>query len=361
MAEQNRLDFVEGMRGVAALYVVFQHCCTMVDPELFYLRATAEPRWLAEVFRFFLNGHFAVSAFIVISGFCLQWALYSRDDGRLVDFGAFMKRRCRRILPPYYACLALSLVTCFTVTQHQKGLPWSQYLPVTWENFFAHVFMVHNLNRDWMYKINGVLWSIAIEFQLYLLMPLFVWMLWRLGGVLSSVLSMGLAWGVVLWVPGAEKLYPWYGALFVLGMAGAWWVRQPMRWRFSAAHWGWVFFGFFALALVSTRMTKELWIRDALMGVATVAVLCRGAMNPSAWTAKAFSWRPLVGLGAFSYSLYLMHHPVIQVLYAHRPSWVYSDLRGLAYLLGLGIPLILVVTYAFYWVFERPFVKTKQK
>lgn len=354
-SSQQRLGFIEGMRGLAAFYVVLQHICTLIDPQFRMLRPGAQPAWLAQTMSGLWYGHFAVAAFIVLSGFCLQMSLYHRGDGRISDLGTFLKRRCWRILPPYYACLALSLVVCYTVTQHQEGLPWSQYLPVTTENVLAHVFMVHNLSRDWMYKINGVLWSISIEFQLYFLFPLFVIALWKWGARLVLPWLSVLTVALLLMQPEAEKLYVWYVLLFVLGMAGARWAMDPRLPR--TAPWAlYLTAGMsFAAALATIGITKELYIRDTLMGLAVVTLLMAGLQSPGVWWTRILGAAPLAGLGAFSYSLYLMHHPILQVLFVNRPAWASTVTRQFVFLVAC-LPIILFLCWVFYRLFEKPFI-----
>lgn len=349
----NRLDAIEGMRGLAAFYVVLQHCCTMVDP----LQRLKEPSWLVALMKPLYYGHFAVAAFIVISGYCLQLSLYRRADGRIDDLKRFLERRCWRILPPYYACLGFSLLVCWAVTSRQSGLPWSQYLPVTTENVMAHVFMVHNLSREWMYKINGVLWSISIEFQLYFLFPALVTVLWRWGiGALVAVTS-ALAGAGLLFLMDGRKLYLWYLPLFALGMVAARLAFKPDQKRPSpVAVWATILL-FFGLGIASIGWTKELWIRDSLLGVGVAALLVAvGTQRVPILDSKVLVW-----LGGFSYSLYLMHHPVMQVLFAHRPEWVATPLRQMAYLFVVGVPLMVGASYAFFRVFEKPFMKGRPK
>jgi len=367
------------MRGIAALYVVLGHFFTLIDPYAYLLREAAAPLWLSYLSRPFWYGHLAVAAFIIISGFCLQLSLYNRGDGRLIDVKRFLKRRSWRILPPYYACLALSLIVAIFVTQRQVHfialspsklaanpdiLPWSQYLPVTWENTFAHVLMLQNFDPSWMYKINGVLWSISIEFQLYFLFPFFVWLLFRRGPL--ALLAPTVAITIILlalW-PLAGKLYIWYMPLFVAGMVAARicfgkpsengvWTKalQDNRLLLSIA----------VGAIISTCLvapsTKALWQSDCIFGVAVVCLLILGSHSPQGFSTKLFSAKAVVWLGTFSYSLYLMHHPILQTLYAFRPAQISSMAESMAYVLFAGLPAILGVSYAFYWVFERPFVR----
>lgn len=344
------------MRGVAAFYVVLQHYTTMIDPNMRVFRPGSHPAWLGEVFRFLHNGHFAVAAFIVLSGFCLNMSLYQRDEGQLKDPKSFLLRRCKRILPPYYACLAFSLVVCHFVTQWQSGPPWNQYLPVTAENLTAHLLMIHNFSKDWMYKINGVLWSISIEFQLYLVFPFLVLALHRFRSLATMIATAALTSGVLFVSPSSKKLYVWYFGLFVWGMVAARMAFHPRPEPLSKSKLQWAALLLLGLAFASTNFTKELAIRDTLMGAAVGVALCLGTLAHDHWMIRPFGFRPVVALGSFSYSLYLMHHPILQVIFVNRPEWAATPLRQFAFLLVVGTPIILMGSYLFYRVFERPFI-----
>jgi peptidoglycan/LPS O-acetylase OafA/YrhL len=353
-----KLAFIEGMRGVAALYVVLGHFCNMVDPGALWSKSNA-PDWLQALMAPFQNGHLAVAAFIVISGFCLQLSLFGSKDGKIQDLKRFFKRRAWRILPPYYAALVFSLIVALTVTSQQAKPPFTQYVPVTWTNLTAHAFMVHNLSADWMYKINGVLWSIAIEAQLYILFPLLVASLFRVGRFWLIALTSGLALALMGAVPETLKLYPWYLPLFVVGMAAAHFAYRPNVRAGTAP-------GLATTLAVLAVVMGSLWARkaampvsDAFIGFATAAALYVGSVAPHAKIVQAFGWKPLVLLGGFSYSLYLMHHPIQQVLFVYRPGFIVGPVASLVYLLVFGLPLVLLLTYLFSQAFERPFMARK--
>jgi len=353
-----RLELVEGMRGVAALYVVLGHIVNMVDPG-FIEGKSISPLWLQRVMAPFAFGHLAVAAFIVLSGFCLQLSLFNGRDGRIHDLKRFYARRAWRILPAYYACLALSVACCYWVTQYQKGMPFSQYVPVTRENLLAHVFMVHNLSLDWLYKINGVLWSIALEAQLYIVFPLLVWTLFRVGRVGLLAVGSALAALCVAVVPVSAKLFPWFIPLFCLGMASAHLAYKPnLRVGTVPRLASLVLFGA-VVGMVFALRAKTYIPSDLCIGVAVSALVYLGAVAPWIRVPGMFGWRPLVRLGAFSYSLYLMHHPILQVLYVYRPLAVKGPLFEAAYCLVVAVPVILLGTWLFSLVFERPFITKK--
>src|SRR5437660_75394 len=96
-----RLDFLDGIRGLAALYVALFHVS-------YARQSLPEPaRHLTDWLQF---GHYAVGVFIVLSGYCLMLPVARSADGRLRGgVGSYLRRRAWRILPPYYAALVLAL------------------------------------------------------------------------------------------------------------------------------------------------------------------------------------------------------------------------------------------------------------
>jgi len=353
-----RLELVEGMRGVAALYVVLSHFVNIVDPRFLEGKSTA-PAWLQSLMAPFTFGHLAVAAFIVLSGFCLQLSLFNGKDGRIHDRKRFYQRRAWRILPAYYACLALSVGVCYWITQHQTGLPYSQYVPVTRENLLAHVFMVHNLSPDWMYRLNGVLWSIAIEAQLYVVFPLFVWLIFKVGRFNLVALGSAAA-ALVLWqFPVALKLYPWYLPLFLVGMATAHLAYRPNLYVGVQPRLASMTLVASAIGVFATVGQKSQIPSDLFIGLAVSCLVYLGAVAPWLRIPGSFGWRPLIRLGAFSYSLYLMHHPILQVIFVNKPGWAKGDAMEMVYCLVIGLPIILAATWLFSLAFERPFLNRK--
>lgn len=352
---KTKLPFLEGIRGLAALYVVIGHICTLADPSVAGGRASHAPIWLQKTMACFSYGHLAVAAFIVISGFCLELSLFARENGILNSVKRFYFRRVQRILPPYYACLAISIYVALRVTVYQVGPPFSQYLPVNQTTILTHLFLIHNFSTEWMYKINGVLWSIAIEVQLYLLFPLFAKSLNRYGRFLPLATVAGIAALTIAFIPQAPKMYFWYIPLFVAGMAAAHLAFKPTKiGRLPLV--GSIFtLGstagcYFAISKGWSMAASDVSMGFAIAGACySMTCLARGILY------RFLVWRPVVYLGSFSYSLYLMHHPIAQVLYANRPSWVAGEI-GLFWYFIACLPIILAGCWAFYLLFELPFM-----
>ena len=180
--ERIRLDFLDGMRGLAALYVLF--CHVYVALKWWSHGAEASPR-LMKVLQVFDYGHCAVVVFIVMSGYCLMLPIAQATDGQLRGgFGAYIKRRARRILPPYFAALAISLLLIFVLDR--AGLMGGELQAnvksaFTPGSLVSHLLVVHNLNPTWSHTIDPPMWSVATEWQIYFLFPALLLPLWQIG------------------------------------------------------------------------------------------------------------------------------------------------------------------------------------
>jgi peptidoglycan/LPS O-acetylase OafA/YrhL len=369
--EKPRLAFLESIRAVCALYVVWHHMYAQLWPNCTIPSAFSGGWWLTF---WLIHGNYAVDMFIVVSGFCL--ALPVIKKGEIVG-GAweFYKRRCRRILPPYYASIVLCLEFIFTLIGKQTGTHWDVSIDVTpigtlicallLQDYFPTVF------SD---QINHVFWSIAVEWHIYLLFPLIV-LLWRKWGVRQTTLIIAIITLPIFWVLRKsvyQSMAPHFLFLFSLGALGAFIAfGEEAHWhKLRRLPWAKICAGTVALLVgILTMLIRrfhgdaleqmgQLPKYDTLVGIATMALLVHLTGAKSGLLVRFFTWKPLVFLGGFSYSLYLMHAPLIQVAwqYALLPFHL-PRLAQLGLLLGPVTICIVVLCYGFYYIFERPFCK----
>src|ERR1700744_2531689 len=209
---RRRLAGPDGLRGLAPLYVVFSPASLPAFPG--YPDAGA-PFWVG----WFSYGRFAVLVFIVLSGFSLALSP-ARDGWRLDGIAAYARRRARRILPAYWAALAFSLaVAWLIVPQPRSGVP--DVLSV-----LVNGALVQNIVSA--PSPNTAFWSIAVEVQLYVLLPVLLLMI-RRRGALALIAAVTLLVGAVGIVgPHVGRLdtfvvesAPQLAALFAIGIAGA--------------------------------------------------------------------------------------------------------------------------------------------
>ncbi|XGV98836.1 MAG: acyltransferase family protein [Leptolyngbya sp. BL-A-14] len=369
-----RLAFLDGMRGLTAVYVVLVHVYREVDASL---QGDGFPTVLYWATRWMTHGRNAVSVFIVLSGFCLMLPVVRSKTGQLRG-GAiqYLKRRAWRIIPPYYVTLILLLVLFLALpsqVQALMGVAWNESKPdFTEGEILSHVFLVHNLKLNWIYKVEIPMWSIATEWQIYFIFPLLL-VLWRKLNIAAAV-SLAFAIGLSLhFIPHRplDQAIPWFMGLFALGMLGAELVFSQKRVLISLRkRVPWRKLSWLALA----GLTIEYFLRpsidpnfstaflcDVLVGLFALSVIVDCATSllehsvdrPAALALLESKW--VVQLGTFSYSLYLIHLPVLGL--AELPlSGIHSPVAKFFGLLLLGVPLALLASYGFHLLFEKPFM-----
>lgn len=360
-AATRHLPYLDGLRALAALFVVLHHAVLQVD-------FSAQPLSpvLKKLIRPLYYGHYAVDLFIVLSGFCLMIPVM-RGDGTLKGgVSHFFKRRAWRILPAYYFAVAFSLLLIWGLVGQKTGTHWDISLPVTAKGIWTHLTMTHDIVGE-DFSINHVFWSIAVECRMYFFFPLLL-VLWRRLGpwgtlALGWVASFGL-FLLCVRVIGASLHFHYLG-LFTMGMFAAAMAFSPEQklQRLRETPWGLAtLLGTFVFvaALVVGRGQGEIAIAltDYAFGVLSMAFLVMVSRDGSGWITRWLGWRPLVFVGTFAYSIYLIHAPLLQVF------WQYplASLQGkpLPMFLALstfGTLAIVVIAYFFFLVCERPFLR----
>lgn len=363
-AARLHLDHVDGLRAVAALVVYLNHAYAQVT-----YGATvdlAQPLNLAKASM--VAGHLSVTVFIVLSGFCLSLPIV--ENGGVLRGGVleFMKRRARRILPPYYAALALCLLLIATIIGKPTGSLWDFPILVTKLAVVSHVLLLQDLIAT--SRINYVFWSIAVEWQLYFLMPPLVWALRRVGllKLVVGALLVGYAIRIGFDETRVARMHPHFLGMFCFGMLAAHLVRSHdvtlSKLRDGAPWWliGWLGAALAAIAgyVWGVRGSEaRFYLLDLPVGAFTVAVLVISSRPEQGLLHRALRWKPLVVVGTFSYSLYLIHAPLLQVMwqYALVPFGVSHELMFVL-LMTLGLGLVLGCAYLFFLAFEAPFLRS---
>ncbi|MDQ1726303.1 MAG: hypothetical protein QOK14_348 [Frankiaceae bacterium] len=347
-----RLRWLDGLRGVAALFVVLHH--VWLSSFAGFPRNTG-PAWLG----FLLYGHLPVAVFIVLSGFSLALAPM-HAGARLPDgFRGFIRRRAWRILPPYFAALVFSMPFLILFT---PGLG----LVAEVKAFVVHALLLQDVVGS--ATPNGTFWSIAVEWQIYFTFPLILWIGRRWSFELAAAATAALvvaSYLVADFVPLGDKvqhLSPQFLALFAFGVLTAratLMTAEPRAIRIAEIAVTIAAVAFIAgVTIIGSVAVATHWFwTDLVFGTVVAAALGVLALRSSVVT-NALSSRPLRYLGAFSYSLYLTHAPIVAMF----ARWVVhplhlAPLASFWLLLVLVVPAALVVARLFFLVFERPFLK----
>jgi peptidoglycan/LPS O-acetylase OafA/YrhL len=333
---------LDGIRGVAIALVVSFH--TLGLPE---------------------GGFLGVDLFFVLSGFLITTLLLEEHvrTGR-VSLRAFYRRRALRLLPALFVMLGILLALSLTSALARSSPPGEMLFgALAGIGYFSNIVMAAEPGSVAMTSELRHLWSLAIEEQFYAIWPLVLVVLLAVRVRLALVV---LAAGVVLTTAQQMHLYfsnvPWnrigfgtdtrsvsvlIGCLFavalVSGAGGR--LRSLMRWCGPPA---------FAIggALVLFNLERELFLGPLLVFATMSALVIVHVLDERSTLARALALRPIVFLGAISYSLYLWHVPVYILLGAgQRPEAI--DL--------LALPLALSLATASYYLVEQPFLRRKHR
>jgi len=264
-----RIEVLDFLRGIASLSVALYHFCNILDPGV--LKSMSD------------YGRFGVQVFFVISGFIIPFSLF-RSGYRWKDYSIFIVKRLTRLDPPYIVTLMviIGLGVLSWYIPFQRGEIFTVSVPqVLLHIGYINVFFGY----PWL---SDVLWTLAIEFQYYLLIGLAFPLLFSKNHVvrLASIILLG---STVYVFPSGSFVFH-YMFLFLLGI---------LTCQFKLSMIGKTEYSIM-IALIIGLSFNALAIPSTIAGsLATFTILFVKISNPV--------WR---FLGNISYSLYLVHSPI---------------------------------------------------
>lgn len=348
----SRLPGVDGLRAIAALWVVFFHI------EAF---SHAQFAHIPGLNLFLRSGSTGVSLFLVLSGFCLYIPFAGDRTGRFRT-REFLVRRCRRLMPAYYTSLA------FVLALNLGAGVWLGFHALSpidaVKQAAAHAMLLHPLFPSTFYALNGAYWSLGLEWQLYLTLPLLVWGIRRFGikrTVLTAVMCnvvYGAALGLIVHrgiIPQGSALatvvlpnqLPGRWAEFAFGMVAAELYATGQIRRLASKAW----FAIPVLVLISLVISG--WpLSHIVYGAAFVSLLSLVLASDNV-VSKVTSWTPLVVIGTMSYSLYLVHQPLVQGFAYFAQVHGHTNPQQTFFTVVVLLPVIMVVAWALFYTVER--------
>lgn len=347
----SRLEWLDGVRAIAATFVVLHHVWLMTIGGYPGNNGPA-------VSDFLVYGHFAVAVFIVVSGFSLSLAPGRCGFDLREGSANFYARRFWRIVPPYWAALLGSLVLVWL------GITTSpEALPVGLKD--AAIYGV--LLQDALDSVtpNGTFWSIAVEVHIYVIFPLLLLLVRRSRPhvvgllVLLGIVGLHVAQGVVPTLGMLDRFTPQFLVLFVFGMMAVAGARQPLPWGRMAA--GLLSCTVLIIAWVGPELViQNLFWFDLLVGASAATLFAWLATEPEGALGRTLALPWLRFVGSFAFSLYLVHGPILQAVERFLVVPVTDSTAGEFWLLlVLGLPLSLALAYGFFHLFERPFIRIR--
>ena len=336
------LPELDGLRGLAILWVVLYHC----HPRL-------EGTWIHSVAEW---GWAGVNLFFVLSGFLITSILLGTRD-KPHYFHNFHARRALRIWPVYLLVLAV----CYAQSDWFIGpRPWEAIKAAPW---LAYIFFVQNLFPLRLPPAIGPTWALAIEEQYYFLWaPLVRWLRrpWMLAVVLTSALiaSPLLRLGVHPWLTPTHTLIHLDGiALGSLMAVGLYTIPLARRIWFWMGLSGLVLGVAAAATVAGGTGYLDSALAVAIAGAILALITSTGAHNPLSFLLR---WGPLSFYGKISYGLYMVHIMVFIFF-----GWFdlrmdpYGTAGNLAVVVFRLAVSTVIATALWYWV-ETPILKLKK-
>ncbi len=349
----NRLAFIDALRGFACLWVIAVHAhgAWISNPD-----DVAKLSWQYPMLSFWGLGMKGVDLFIVLSGFCLSWPIF-RPDGS-VDVSrvgkAFFVRRFWRIIPVYYTALL------FAVVLLNSGLPkFAPYTSIL--DVVPSLLGMQNVFTTFAGRINGSLWSIALELQLYVLFPFVVRMIarFRAFSVCASLLAMGAVAGIADGFIDSPNLLGYFSlpgrvGQFAAGIYVASLMKKnsviPITLILFVASVGCVF-GLLAHIGKGGQLIHGLTFTTWGVTFASF-ILLLSMSNGVLWTGNPFG-KLLCNLGLISYSVYVVHFPIVYLLAPLNNVLGTSPMLQMGSFLFTGFPVILVTGLVIFLSVER--------
>lgn len=306
-----RIDSVDGLRAVAFLAVFAFHTWEFAGrPDIPVLSAV-------------VSQNIRPDFFVVLTGFVL-FLPFARRPERMDEFETrkYVWRRLRRIVIPYYVALAYAVLLpqLLVVIMRALGRDASWQPMPSWGDWLTHLTFSHLFFAEHWSSMNGSLWTMSLEMQLYLLFPLLLVAANRWGArALIVAIGVSVAYRVLvaILVPG-----PAFPDQFLWGASG---VGRLME--FAAG----MLAAIIAFKVIDRVRRPHIALVIGLMVVSYIvatAPVFRGTILPLRelglsvlfgslivlvlsvpLAGRVFAWKPLSYLGYRSYSLFLIHQP----------------------------------------------------
>lgn len=367
----DRLLALEGLRGLAAMSVVLFHFLVLFYPMLYYgtdfiKHSRIEDNIHGTPLNAFISGTFAVSIFFVLSGFVLTIGFFQTKKNNIIERLA-VKRYFRLMIPALASVLVAWVLISLGLSHNNEAYIFSQSpaLNLTWEsntNFFHALYegSIGVFLQEPVYKFNSVLWTMQYEFvgsfiifivalifgksnlrwMVYLALILALYNTWFIGFIFGMLLADVYVNRKNV-IP--QKNIQLYGMLLIGIVLGSFTIGPTLGTFYNVIRLPW---------LNATQNLSLYTSLGALLVIISILSIAR--------ISKFMSSTILTKIGRYTYSLYLVHQPLIYtlgtglfVLFMHQFGYNKSVILSFV----ITVPVIIVATLIFYKYIEVPSLK----
>ena len=319
---KTKIHFLESLRGLAAIYVLIYHCRWLLTESYSNRESqTINTEYIiTKIFIIFRFGHEAVIFFFVLSGFVIHYSTIKTGVVSL-DFIAYLKKRINRILPPLIFALLLTLLfDCigkyfFNFNVYINGSKYYELIVdnLNFKSFAANLLSLQELNLGIKhFGSNSVLWSLSYEWWFYLFYPAF-FLLNKNYKIITLLLLLLLYLSTAFIIPvSIPILTPIFSKMLI------WWFGVVIANLYFKNK---KILPYITLLLLSIPVAIIFYpdnrlIGDVFWGLGFAGLLATLlSLNPLSFIIKALN--KISAIGNYSYTLYLIHFPIIYIIYAY--------------------------------------------
>jgi peptidoglycan/LPS O-acetylase OafA/YrhL len=298
-----------------------------------------------------------VILFFLLSGFCISLP-YVGINSRKLELKEYSIRRFFRIYPPYLCAIILTFVIELVLSQIHK------WHITSFTTYLANLLMVQNYTTG-VLQIDGALWTLPIEMELYIAFPIVLFLLLRWGPkVLISFTGIVSLTILIIFLNGVHWLESNFAMYWLVWSAGAvlakyyaaGTLKMPSKWIIIS--------GIISLIIAVVAQSRGIPSTnlDLLYGYFYLTLLWYGLVTEHIWAAHVpeLIVKVLTILGTCSYSLYLIHKPIFRLF---GVIWSgYFGSKPVNFLIPTAFALLVVcIAWGFYNLIEAPSHKLAKK
>jgi peptidoglycan/LPS O-acetylase OafA/YrhL len=343
---QNYRPEIDGLRTIAVLSVILYHAQIVVFGH-----------------DFFKGGFVGVDIFFVISGYLISRILLSElfEKGK-ISFLQFYERRARRILPILFTVFIVSFPLAYKYLLPNQFIEYAQsILSATFfgSNIFFYFTNTQYGAEDSLLQPSLHTWSLGVEEQFYILFPIVLLLAYRfaknhLVSIIAVLILISLFYADWQSTKNTQlNFFMLTSRLWELGIGSllAFYELKYGRVKHELLNQTMPLFGFamimYAIVFFNNQTPHPSFI--TLLPTLGTALIILYSVNTTDLVSKVLSWKPIVGVGLISYSLYLWHYPIFAFARIADTNGLHNDEK---YLLIL---LTIVLSVISYFVIEKSF------
>ncbi|MES2428795.1 MAG: acyltransferase [Bacteroidota bacterium] len=350
MIKKSSLLSIDILRAIAALGVFSYH-----QHVASYLARYTHIAIIDQLDNF--GAQYAVPLFFLISGYCIHLSnLKYINKGKSLPLKAYYKRRFLRIYPPYLFALIFAIATNYFTYGKSS----------TYEDIIVHIFSLQGFTVKYFNTINVVLWTISIEIAFYLIYPIFYYIRSKYSlnkALLFSLLITTIS--IIYFSFQDEVSLPQH--FFVFNLWFAWCSGAYLADKFTLNPadlkkpafiliYSGILIAFLAIRFIPNNWSIVYNQLNILIWTAPLVLL----LSNENWLQKHNNLflKAISKLGLSSYSLYLLHEPLILLKNCFAHKFLPAQLQLIWMCAGL-IAIPFIAWYSFVYI-EKPFAIRKK-